>query len=179
MTANKAGQDILDAADGLSQRRDGLRGDYRDEDAVLQRLIRDAVATGVGAGVSSGGVTKLSRPSLRRPLVAVVSPLRNEIPFLGRQRAAAVVFVRDPERQPEAPVDVLRRLWSLTPAEAKVGHELVIGHNIDEIAQMLGLANDTVRKHVKQILSKTGTRRQSELVALIVSALMPVQQRGD
>jgi DNA-binding CsgD family transcriptional regulator len=40
---------------------------------------------------------------------------------------------------------------------------------VDEIAEALDVGVATVRTHVQRLLAKTGTRRQSELVRLLVS----------
>ena len=62
----------------------------------------------------------------------------------------------------------LRSLFALTPAEARVACHLV-GETVDEIAEALHVGVATVRSHVQHLLAKTGTRRQSELVRLLVS----------
>ena len=38
-----------------------------------------------------------------------------------------------------------------------------------EIGDLLGIGANTVRFHMKQMFSKTGTRRQSELVRLLTA----------
>jgi DNA-binding CsgD family transcriptional regulator len=59
-------------------------------------------------------------------------------------------------------------LYGLSRAEARVAALLAQGHRLDETAQILGVAYETVRKHLKQIFSKTGTDRQAELVRMLV-----------
>lgn len=64
--------------------------------------------------------------------------------------------------------DLLRRLYALTRAEAEVASALADGQAIEDIAARRGSAPETVRAQVKQVLAKTGTRRQSEIVALVL-----------
>lgn len=62
----------------------------------------------------------------------------------------------------------LRSLYALTRAEGEVAAALADGLSIDEIADARGSSPNTVRAQVKQVLAKTGTRRQSEVVALVL-----------
>jgi DNA-binding CsgD family transcriptional regulator len=78
------------------------------------------------------------------------------------------VILRAPEEAPVPSENELRDLFGLTPAEARVACRLV-GETVDEVAEALGVGVATVRTHVQHLLAKTGTRRQSELVRLLVS----------
>ncbi len=64
---------------------------------------------------------------------------------------------------------VLRELYQLTPAEARLAHMLVSGDALTDIAEKLGVSHNTVRNQLKSVFSKTGTKRQAELVGLILS----------
>jgi len=46
---------------------------------------------------------------------------------------------------------------------------LARGYRLDQVAESLGVAYETVRKHLKQVFGKTGTARQAELVRLLVT----------
>jgi DNA-binding CsgD family transcriptional regulator len=82
--------------------------------------------------------------------------------------AAAVAFVADPDRAIDIPDATLAELYHLTPAESAVVRELVLGRSVEEIAERLGIALSTARTHIKRILSKTETRRQADLIRLIL-----------
>lgn len=62
----------------------------------------------------------------------------------------------------------IQRRLGLTLAEARVACRLAGGADLWSIARELQIARETVRTHLKRIYSKTGTRRQAELVALVV-----------
>ncbi len=64
----------------------------------------------------------------------------------------------------------LQRLFDLTSAEARVLALLLDDCRPREIAGELGISITTVRSHLQALFAKTGTRRQSELVALAWSA---------
>ena len=58
-------------------------------------------------------------------------------------------------------------LFELTPAEIRLVHELVIGSELQVIAQSLNRTVDTLRSQPKSILTKTKTHQQSELLRLM------------
>lgn len=68
----------------------------------------------------------------------------------------------------------LRTLFGLTRAEAQVGAALARGGCLAEIAAELGISVTTARTHVARIFLKTGTRQQSQLVALVAAVQLPV-----
>jgi DNA-binding CsgD family transcriptional regulator len=57
--------------------------------------------------------------------------------------------------------------FGLTPAEIRVCGELFLGKPIAEIADHLGISVETARSHMKAILHKTGTSRQSQLMLFL------------
>ena len=64
------------------------------------------------------------------------------------------------------PAAVLRKCVGLTLAECRVALLLSDGHSPKEIANTVGATDNTVRSQIKSIFSKTGVRRQSDLVRL-------------
>ena len=47
-----------------------------------------------------------------------------------------------------------------------------------EIAEKVGVTDNTVRSQIKSIFSKTGVRRQSDLVRLLLNSAQPTIQTG-
>lgn len=63
--------------------------------------------------------------------------------------------------------DILMSLYGLTTAEARLACALSQGHELAELSTEWGLSRETLRTHLKRVLTKTGTSRQSELVRLL------------
>jgi DNA-binding CsgD family transcriptional regulator len=61
---------------------------------------------------------------------------------------------------------LLKKQFHLTSAEIAVCTALIRGQSVGEIARQRGLSITTVRTHLARAMQKTGTHRQSELVAL-------------
>jgi DNA-binding CsgD family transcriptional regulator len=66
-------------------------------------------------------------------------------------------------------VQLLRDWYGLTPAEARVAVLLASGLSLDAIAERLGIGANTALTHLKSIFGKTDTRRQGELIRLLLS----------
>jgi DNA-binding CsgD family transcriptional regulator len=80
-----------------------------------------------------------------------------------------LLVVKPVERSRVPAVATIKGLFDLTPAEARVAHSLATGRNIPATAKHLAVSVETIRCHVKSILSKAGMRRQTDFVAAIAS----------
>ena len=167
--ANESARRLLGSRDGLAIEREQLLAATPSLTAELRRLIARATGAGADGDPRSGGAMAVPRRGNPRPLDVVVAPLASSPPSM-EARAAAALFLGDPSESPPSAHlgPALRCLYGLTPAEARVAELLVRGMSPHEIASACGTSLETVRTQVKQVLSKTDTRRQSQLVALLL-----------
>lgn len=86
--------------------------------------------------------------AVRSPVTGTVSALLS-VHLFGRKRGPAE--------------KLLRELFGLTPAEAKVARSLADGESISAIAEKASLSRETVRAQLGSVFAKTGTARQSDL----------------
>lgn len=137
----------------------------------LSMLVHAAMETAQGRVSKPGSVLLIPRRQ-RMPLTLEVAPLRPAVLAFGQERPAVLVFIRDPE----APIAVarLRELFGLTRTEAAVAAALGRGQSLEDIATEMGSSLGTVRTHLKRILSKTGTHRQAQAVALLARSIATV-----
>jgi DNA-binding CsgD family transcriptional regulator len=63
----------------------------------------------------------------------------------------------------------LRDTWGLSAQEVRVTLRLIDGATVVECATDLGIAESTVRSHVKTVFAKTGRTRQAQLPSLLQS----------
>lgn len=165
--ASESARDLLERRDGLLLAHDGTvhaLGDGR-----LAHLAAEACATGAKRGLGAGGVLQVRRPSGRRPLALLVTPLRVADDRFGSRHPAAAVFTSDPERDSPDPREILAHLYGFTPAEAAVATLLLHGKRVAEIADELRVTQNTLRTHLKRILAKAGCRTQADLVRVLLS----------
>jgi DNA-binding CsgD family transcriptional regulator len=177
LLVNRAAERIFEGRDGLTLGREGPRAEVPDENARLAALVSSALRTGNGSGSEAGGAMIVSRRSGRRGFQILVTPLALPAARPGHPSAAAALFVSDPERSVGGIDEVLRGYYGLTPAEARLAALLMDGRSLEEAAEQLELSRHTVRSQVKRIFSKTETRRQSELVRLLLLGLSGLQGR--
>jgi len=165
---NTAGETMLALRDGLFCDRGRLRASASDAQRRLAALL--SAATAPEPERRRGGSLALPRPSERRSLALLGTPTRGgPDPFCGHP--LVLLSVIDPELGGAVPEERLRTYFGFSPAEAHVAAELVTGYDPREIADRLGRSIHTVRVQISRILEKTGTSRQSELVALMMRTL--------
>ncbi len=70
-------------------------------------------------------------------------------------------------------VALAQGIYGLTVAQAQLAQLLVQGHDIARAAEKLGVSSNTVRTHLQRMFDRTGTRSQSALVGILLSAEAP------
>jgi DNA-binding CsgD family transcriptional regulator len=168
---NRSARVVTAEHDGLLATRFGLQAERPMESAALSRAIQQAARTSEGKGFSAGSTVLVSRRT-RPPLEIKVSPVHGSdaSPF---QKAVVIVFVKDPQKRERAVEGSLRVLHRLSPAECRVALLLGDGHAPRQIANIVGVTDNTVRSQIKSIYSKTGVRRQGELIRLLLGNISP------
>ncbi len=165
---NAKAETLLRAADGLRLHEGKLDAAGAGQSAVLRQLIADAVATGCSKGTYAGGSVLLRRRGEAGSLRVTVSPFLASSEF-GTPRLAALVFVGGENDTAGRRSSALRMLYGITPSEERVADLLLAGLPVREIAERLGITQETSRFHVKRLLAKTGTAKQAELIRLMLS----------
>lgn len=85
--------------------------------------------------------------------------------------AGCLLMIHDLDRTSPLPLEQLMRLYSLTPAEARVCDALFRLGAVDETAEELCLTRNTVRSHLKSIYSKFGLTTQAQLMRRLANAV--------
>jgi DNA-binding CsgD family transcriptional regulator len=67
---------------------------------------------------------------------------------------------------------VLRRLYDLTRAEARLALLMANGLTLEDAGDQLGIRRNTVRAHLRSIFSKMGVTRQTELIRLVSNSVV-------
>lgn len=163
---NRSARTLVSGADGLCVQEGHLLASHSHASRKISYELTRAVQAGAQAERSTGLVLL---PRLGRlPLMMVVAPLRSERHEAGP--LSAVLFAFDPERVPTATATVLRELFSLSSAESELALALCSGKTLADAASARGTSVHTSRTQLKSIFNKTGTRRQSDLVSLLLAS---------
>jgi DNA-binding CsgD family transcriptional regulator len=132
-------------------------------------LLQASMLEGNMGGLAAGRSIPVSN-STAGPGVLHVLPLRRSARemFPGGDSVAVFTAVKASELVPVP--SVLSGLFDLTPAEAKLAVNLAAGHALKSAAELSEIKLSTARSHLVGIFRKTGTKQQSQLVALLKSA---------
>ena len=163
---NPAAKAIINEADGFRVAQGRLLP-ARAQDAVwLDRLVSQAARLGQPR---MGGAMPVFRPSGKRPLQLLVSPLPERSgPLVNNEsRATAMGLVTGHEQQLGDTRALLSHLFDLTPAETRVALGLLGGLSVKAIAEAAETTANTVRSQLASLFAKTGTHRQTEVTALL------------
>jgi DNA-binding CsgD family transcriptional regulator len=113
-------------------------------------------------------VLALPRRHGPRPLIASVVPVvgaAHDIFSL----ALAIVSVTDFGTEPVGPpMTAMQDAFGFTLQEARLAHEIALGKTLPEIAVARSISRETLRSRLKSVFNKTGTKRQAELVMVLV-----------
>ncbi|CAA0111451.1 Uncharacterised protein [BD1-7 clade bacterium] len=113
--------------------------------------------------------------------IMVLSPAEDAHRFLHEQlpgTATGVLFIAGHASSNRQQQQRLQQLYQLTPSEADITLRLAQGLSVEEIAEARSSKPATIRGYIKSIFQKTKTRRQAELVALILRAPLHVALTG-
>jgi DNA-binding CsgD family transcriptional regulator/PAS domain-containing protein len=171
--ANSAAIAVLRNGDGLTEYGGSLRADTPASTQALLRAVRLCAEEIAVARQPPPHAVALPR-TRRSPLSVLVAPLRTCDLWAIHGIPIAMLIVRDAERAASQKPEILQALFGLTPAEAWLVGELLNGRDLKEIAECKGVSMNTVRTQLKSILHKTGTRRQAELIALVLKYTIDV-----
>lgn len=153
-------------------------GSLRIEDGHLQTL-KPALTRKIGLEITTAihasrnqaahldNVILLPRPG-QLPLMLMIAPVQLAATPLAQ--GAALLFAFDPEVKPLVTANLVRRLFSLSEAEAALAAALCCGGTLDGVTQERGTSINTVKSQLKSIFLKTGTNRQSELISLLLAS---------
>jgi DNA-binding CsgD family transcriptional regulator/PAS domain-containing protein len=161
----------LVAHNALTIHHGKLSAPLHENSIMLNDLLRRVVRTSEGTGTDSGGTMALHDEDgvIRATLAA--SPMRTEHvgERFGLNPVRAVVFVREAREQSTSSAETLMTLFRLTPAESQVALRLAQGQSLKDIADARGLGKDTVRSQLRAVFDKTGVRRQTDLMKVLLT----------
>jgi DNA-binding CsgD family transcriptional regulator len=161
--ANPAVERMFQAGDGVGLRLGRLvLGDRR-----AQRQLELAAARLSGGGFGDVQLDVWRRG--RAPLRVTVLPAVGDSARAVAARAQLLILIGDPEEQVAPRVATMAAAFGLSAAEARVAALAAAAASTREIAERLGLSENTVKTHLKTVYLKTGARSRAELVRLALA----------
>jgi DNA-binding CsgD family transcriptional regulator len=103
------------------------------------------------------------------PLSLLICPVAFDKSRSLASHPLAIILIAKSEAAEKTNLLQLREDYSLTAAEARFAIEIIAGDGIQAAADRLSISKATARTHLSRIFHKTGTRRQAELVRMLIS----------
>ena len=176
---NDVARELLSHADGLKLVGSRLEASYPSDNRELHKLIKDAlISKDTEQPRDAREALSIARPSGEVSLGVVVEPIPGAAWAEGRGQPAVMVYIRDAVGKSQVDNRVARELFNFTPAETALALQLANGLSLEEAAENLGIMRNTARAHLRAIFSKTGVRRQAELVRIMLNSVV-LLGRGD
>jgi DNA-binding CsgD family transcriptional regulator len=170
---NAAARDFLSARRALRLVNGYLRADRGADQDKLEHALSAIRAAGPGEAPSPQPVL-LTANGADAPVALMVSvptaDMRAAVE-MGPDGGIAVISISYVPGRPAADQEAMLRLFGLSPAQARLAALLVSGHSVKQAAALLGIAENSARQCLKIIFSKTGIRRQADLVRVLGNAL--------
>lgn len=169
---NAVAQELLERADGLKLVGGRLEATYPSDNRELHKLINEAFAAHQGQRPLERDALSISRPSGEVNLGVVAEAMPSVDWVEGKGQPAVVLYVRDSVGRSQVNNTVAKQLFNFTPAETALALELANGLSLEEAAENLNIMRNTARAHLRAIFSKTGVRRQAELVRVMLNSVV-------
>ncbi len=170
---NPMARAIVEMNDGLVIRGGQVEATYAADNRRLQRLVHDVLeAANRPSRLRPAEAISISRPSGKVSWGLVVQAITPDRWTEGKHRPSAAVFVRDSDSRAMPPVRLAQELFQLTAAETMLAIQLANGLSLEEASEALNIRRNTARAHLRSIFSKTGVRRQTELVRIFLNSVV-------
>lgn len=170
---NDVARELLGHADGLKLVGSRLEASYPSDNRELQQLIKDAVESkDEPQPRDTRKALSIARPSGEVNLGVRVEPIPGAEWAEGHGRPAVMVYIRDAVGKSQVDNRLARELFNFTSAETVLALQLANGLSLEEAAENLGIMRNTARAHLRSIFSKTGVRRQAELVRVMLNSVV-------
>jgi len=163
--ANLAAEQMLREEGGLRAAAGRLSAARPEDTRRLQAMIDNAA---LADDENAWGCIALWTPSRRWPLSLTIAPVRSDRSPASATGRSVLVCVTDVDAGVALPVQQLRELFELTPAETRLASALFEGLTPAEAAARFGLSRNTVQAQLASIFGKTGVSRQSGLMRLMM-----------
>ncbi|BCN27339.1 hypothetical protein VYA_45310 (plasmid) [Vibrio alfacsensis] len=172
---NVFANELLTQEDGLKVQGGKLTAHYPNDNRELKQLIQNSfkMVRESDRPILPEAMS-IARPSGEVNLGVVVEVIPSPAWENSIGQGKAVVYIRDSVAKSQASSHVAKKIFGLTTAETALTLELANGLSLEEAAERLNIRRNTARAHLRSIFSKTGVRRQTELVRILLNSVAPL-----
>jgi DNA-binding CsgD family transcriptional regulator len=164
VSINPVGESILQSGNCIALSRGRLCLLDSAKNTRFEAIL--AKATGFGEVSCVPGAMTVSRGAEQELQLLALPFLREGT--VESHSARVLVFLHDPSTRPRPRAELMKAIYALTPTEGRMADLLIEGHEIRQVANLMRITLETARFHLKRVMAKTGTRRQVELMRLML-----------
>lgn len=166
--ANWAGRELLRRKDGICMHGTMLAAANLPDTMRLQAAIMHICQRGEDVATRPNVPVLALKRAKGRPLLAAI--MSGQAAPATTDGNSAILCLFDPERDFGPLIEPACKLYRLSPVEARLAGLIANGQSLTEAATVLHIRQQTARSYLKQIFLKTDTRRQAELVWLLLKS---------
>lgn len=160
-------EQLLSKNSGVSVKNQCILISSYNDNMKLQKLIHHATNTGNGLS-QQGGALKYNSFGSQSTLSIFVNPVTSDnLAMESHYGNLALILLHTNTQETTISAELLRDLYNLTPAEARLTLYLYQGYSLDEIAETISRSKNTLRSQLRSTFNKIGVSKQSELIRLI------------
>lgn len=169
--ANRRGETLLRSDSLLGLRAGAVRAREPRLDAKLAEACAAAgqIAAGGAANASSAVWVAQDATGRRLEILAIPVGPRSGATALSftAQRARVALLLADPSDSTRLPAEAVGAVLELPPALARLAAAISSGRTVVEYAAEAGVTEGTARQQLKELLARSGVRRQADLVRIV------------
>jgi DNA-binding CsgD family transcriptional regulator/PAS domain-containing protein len=172
---SEAARTILDRGDPVSDRNGVLVCSDAESDVALTMALRDLASLPtnshmLGQTQDERRILRLRHAGSSRVVAATLFALRprNAVPGAVKYAPRTLLVIHEVGPMNEIAPGFLSAAFNFTPAEARMAARLATGLSVAEIAIELQVSIATIRTQLSSAFDKTGTKRQADLVRLLL-----------
>jgi len=165
LAMNQRAQRLLAQDDGLSI--EGHR--LTTISSASQRLLKSSLTSAAqGTELVTAKLSlRVSRPSGLPPFTLRIQPLSHDSEWRLIPDTAVILWL-DAADDYRIDHSLLAELFDFTPRETDLALLLIDGHELKRCAELMSVGLETARTHLDALFAKTGTRRQAQLVSVLL-----------
>ncbi len=164
---NDTARGMLRRKGGLSSKAGSLHATWQEDNSRLEELLAQALPR--FGELAKSGSTMVRQSSPLSMLALHVQPVTSGEGAFRSQHVAALVLLIDPVNWARINPELVKEALGLTPSETEIAILLAEGKSVRQIAEVTGRSYDTVRFHIRHILTKLGVSRQVEVVQTVLA----------
>ena len=168
---NRTAEFAIEQKIGLRFWAMGLHAIDESDDPAFQKVLREALNE--NAAFNSKAL-RFNQGNGGERLHVIVRRRTHPSFLTGRTEHSVMVFARINEAVSRDDIKMLQQLFTFTYTEAQLAVGLAKGLSLTDIESELKILHTTARAHLRSMFLKAGVSRQSQLVSLITSSLVPL-----